>query len=474
MKGLPLHVEHSETMCCAVDANNNLILDSNKQPIRTGAPAGQLSAQDVTTGSDGRATLSYTAPSPVDNADHTTIARILVTPTGTDYAAAQPRSVDIRLVPPGFVPAGPTAAFTYSPATPVPNGAITFDASWSTSQSGTIVSYAWDFGDNSTGTGMTPQHIYRAANNYTVSLIVVDDQGRASIACKQTLVVAPAANPVAQFVFSPTAPNTNQTIFFNAAQSTPGPGRTIVDYAWNFGAATSQHGLTASTAYSLPGTYNVTLVVTDDVGQTGSASQNVAVGLTGPRADFGFSPTSPAPNQAVFFNASASTAGTGRRLVDYAWDFGNGTSQHGATSQTTTTYTAAASYNVILTVTDDIGQTASKSQAVQVAAGTATADFAVSITGNDVVLNNVNIFVDASVSRPSSGQTIASYEWIFGDNTAMETTTTRTRSHAYPNPGMTGAVPPAPKTATYTITLTVTDTNGNKATATKTVTITGF
>ncbi|HYL52504.1 MAG TPA: PKD domain-containing protein, partial [Acidimicrobiia bacterium] len=49
--------------------------------------------------------------------------------------------------------------------------------STSTDADGTIASYAWDFGDGTTGTGATPSHTYATAGTYTVTLTVTDDRG---------------------------------------------------------------------------------------------------------------------------------------------------------------------------------------------------------------------------------------------------------------------------------------------------------
>ena len=67
----------------------------------------------------------------------------------------------------------PTAAFTLHGAAL----AASFDGSGSSDADGTIASYAWDFGDGSTGTGMKPSHTYAAAGDYTVTLTVTDDGG---------------------------------------------------------------------------------------------------------------------------------------------------------------------------------------------------------------------------------------------------------------------------------------------------------
>jgi PKD repeat protein len=66
----------------------------------------------------------------------------------------------------------PVAAFT-SGCTGL---TCSFDASGS-SDDGSIASYSWQFGDNTTGTGQKPSHPYATAGNYTVTLTVTDDQG---------------------------------------------------------------------------------------------------------------------------------------------------------------------------------------------------------------------------------------------------------------------------------------------------------
>ena len=75
---------------------------------------------------------------------------------------------------------GPTAAFTWSPASPVAQDPVSFDGTGSHSNNagGYIIDYQWNFGDTGTGTGASPSHTYAAAGTYTVSLTVKDDVGK--------------------------------------------------------------------------------------------------------------------------------------------------------------------------------------------------------------------------------------------------------------------------------------------------------
>jgi PKD repeat protein len=70
----------------------------------------------------------------------------------------------------------PTATFT-STASGLD---AAFDASGSTDPDGAVVSYAWDFGDGTSGVGPTPGHTYAQAGTYSVTLTVTDDDGGTS------------------------------------------------------------------------------------------------------------------------------------------------------------------------------------------------------------------------------------------------------------------------------------------------------
>lgn len=74
----------------------------------------------------------------------------------------------------------PVAAFTMTPDRGVVPLTVRFDASASRDPDGSIVLYAWDFGDNTTGTGKTVSHTFFEDGDYTVELEVFDNVGISS------------------------------------------------------------------------------------------------------------------------------------------------------------------------------------------------------------------------------------------------------------------------------------------------------
>ncbi|MGH9374035.1 MAG: PKD domain-containing protein [Vicinamibacterales bacterium] len=178
-------------------------------------------------------------------------------------------------------------------------------------------------------------------------------------------VVVPPAGLQPSFTMAPSAPTANQTVLFNAAGSQAPANNPIASYSWNFGDGESASGRTVDHSFDGPGTYVVTLTISDALGRSASTSQSVtaAPGVK-PTADFTFSPTDPLPGRQVHFNASESLPAPGRQIVQYSWDFGDGTSGKGV--QVSHTYPLLGNYTVTLTVIDDAGQRDTDSQELPV------------------------------------------------------------------------------------------------------------
>jgi PKD repeat protein len=229
------------------------------------------------------------------------------------------------------------------------------------------VDYRWTFGDGSTAHGAVVTHTFAHPQTYGVTLTVTNDRG-GSGSLTQAVAVAAGEAPTADFVFSPTSPVVGQLVQFNASASRAAPGRTIVEYIWNWGDGDEDTGMLDEHDYFEAGVYTVTLTVVDDVGQQGTVAKTVTVGSGSPTAAFTVSPQPPvSTGTQLTFNGSASTAVSGASIVSYTWVFGDGTgSGPNAVPAATKTYAVANTYTVTLTVTDSAGRTATVSQAVTI------------------------------------------------------------------------------------------------------------
>jgi PKD repeat protein len=335
---------------------------------------GSLSARNLVTDANGEARLMYTAPALPSgpSVDAGTVVEIGATPLDQfgsgGFGNSLTRFASIRLVPPGIVvpPDGLQPAFTITPSSPTDHQNVLFDASTSTAPSNNpIVSFAWNFGDGSTGSGRTASHSFNTAGTYVVTLTVADQYGRAA-STTQTVDVAGGTGPTASFLTSPASPHIGDNVNFNASASLATAGRTIRSYAWDFGDGTlkTTTGPTTTHDFVTAGVFTVTLVVTDDAGHTGVATSPVTITTDAPTADFTFSQLPPNAAHTMQFNSSGSTAATGRTIASYAWDFGDGGSS--TLASPSHAYAAGASYNVTLSVTDSTGKVGRVTKTVQV------------------------------------------------------------------------------------------------------------
>ena len=112
--------------------------------------------------------------------------------------------------------------------------------------------------------------------------------------------------------------------------STPAPrpdaGDTITDYSWDFGDGTTADTQTTATighSYTTRGAYNVTLTVTNSVGQTDTSTETVRVDVP-PTAAYNPSATVTGPGSTVSFDGTPSAPGPGGTITDYSWNFGDG------------------------------------------------------------------------------------------------------------------------------------------------------
>jgi PKD repeat protein len=340
---------------------------------------GRLSTKSVNTGSDGRATVTYTSPAgaPQGNSDSFSTITIMGIPAGNDFSNAVARSVDIRLRPRGVIlpeAFAPVPRFTFGPTPAIEDQDIRFDASSSiascapdpsdpnnaakcTPGPGNIVSYLWDFGNGRTGNGVKSSTFYQATGTFTVKLTVTNDRGLTNSAT-QPITIGAATAPTADFTVSPVNVGVGERVNVDASASKATAERFLIEYNWTWGDGSTGSGILQNHRYNQAGTYAITLTVADSTGRTGTTTKSVTVG-TGllPTANFTFSPAAPTTGANVFFDATVSTTPPGRTVANYEWNFGDGSPILSGSNEARPShrYNAPGTYTVTLTITDSNG-----------------------------------------------------------------------------------------------------------------------
>ncbi len=224
------------------------------------------------------------------------------------------------------------------------------------------------------------------------------------------------------------------------------PDGSIASYSWNWGDGTTTSGATSSHAYTVAGSYPVTLTVIDNAG-TPTTVSHVLIAERPPNIAPSAAFTVSCNNFDCATNSSGSADPDGV-IAGYLWNWGDGTTSTGADAPHH--YLSPGSRTVTLTVTDDRAATATATRDITITAP-ATTPPAAAFTVTCALLVCT---VDGRASTDPDG-TIAGYSWNWGDGA---TDTGSTMAHTYLTPG------------DYTVTLTVTDNDGGTGTVTHTAT----
>ncbi|PYO39628.1 MAG: hypothetical protein DMD29_08270 [Gemmatimonadetes bacterium] len=163
-------------------------------------------------------------------------------------------------------------------ASGVEGATVAFDGTHSSDPDGDALSYTWDFGDGSSGTGPTPTHRYADNGSYTVKLTVSDGSLSGEATTRAVITnVAPSVGPIT----APIDPlEAGTAVTAGAAFTDPGTLDThtgVID--WGDGstspAAISETNgsgsASGSHAYAAAGVYTLTLTVTDKDGGSGQS-----------------------------------------------------------------------------------------------------------------------------------------------------------------------------------------------------------
>ncbi len=170
---------------------------------------------------------------------------------------------DIRITTPSGPP--PTAGITASALTVCAGQSLIFNDN---STGTNINSYIWSFGAGNPGTANTagPHTVtFNTVGTFNVWHQVTDDNGTSSIQIQIT--VTPCSSPTAAFSISNNTICPGICATFNNNSTTTGP----TTYLWNFpggSPSSSSSSNPGSVCYTTPGTYSVSLTVTNSFGSS--------------------------------------------------------------------------------------------------------------------------------------------------------------------------------------------------------------
>jgi len=195
---------------------------------------------------------------------------------------------------------GPTASFTATPITGAAPLTVTFNASASAYSGHAITAYFWDFGDGTTGTGITTTHTYAptTTRSYNVVLRIIASDNTEDTSTKTVTATVAAAtpgdnDPTASFTTDPNKVTAPQEITANGENSSAVTGRTLKEWIWRFGDGTASqsrmnddpvgHRYVTDRASE---TFTITLIVVDDEDGTDTEQRTVVVENKQPVAGF--------------------------------------------------------------------------------------------------------------------------------------------------------------------------------------------
>ena len=229
----------------------------------------------------------------------------------------------------------------------------TFDA---TASGSAIAHYVWQFNDN-TQSGQPPQnttietssptvsHAFPAAGKYTVALTTIAANGRTAGSAVQTVA---AGLTQAAFSASTSTPTDASPAAFDGSATSHDPNVGISSYSWNFGDGTpAGSGVTTSHTFA-PGSYTVSVAVTDTLGRVSTASQSLTVADLTPTVTF-----SVPSGHALIPVSFTGKATDDEAMSSYKWTFGDGSSASAAA--VSHAFRKQGRYLVTVTATDPHG-----------------------------------------------------------------------------------------------------------------------
>jgi len=136
------------------------------------------------------------------------------------------------------------------------------------------VNWTWDLDNDILKYGQEIYHTYTTPGEYTVKLIIEDNQG-AKKNHAETLLIT-----VAEFNYLPLSPVEIESII-NFIDNSSDKYGAIINWTWNFNDDTISYGKKVNHTYLSPGNYSITLTIRNDKGDLYTYTQRLIVDKKG-------------------------------------------------------------------------------------------------------------------------------------------------------------------------------------------------
>ncbi|MEO0938492.1 MAG: PKD domain-containing protein [Pseudomonadota bacterium] len=271
-----------------------------------------------------------------------------------------------------------------------------------------IVSQSWEFSDGGTATGAEATHTFAEAGEFFITLTTQLAGGNAGcdvIETRRNVIVN--APPMAA-MDAPAAVAVGEAVVFDAGNSADDDGA-LTGFAWDFGDGGMADGVLVAHTFRQPGTYDVTLAVTDDAGVGNSVQRVTQQVVVNPAPAVGLAlrgqvcPASPTPWSV---NAPAGTT------VEWLFDGAPG----GSGPEVTHSFAEPGLYPVTALLDDGTGlANAVRREEVYVRVNSAPT----ALAGPDrIVCPGQEIVFDAGASGDLDGA-LTDYLWTFSDGVEL-------------------------------------------------------
>jgi PKD repeat protein len=303
----------------------------------------------------------------------------------------------------------PTVSISYTPTSPKVGDEVKFTGSVAGAEASKMKNWKWDFGDGTTGTGMTPTHTYTVDGTKAVTLTVTNECDKLYDGYKNITVSKVCSTPVPSASTNTTSPKIGEEVTFTGGVGAADASK-MKKWEWDFGDGTTGTGKETKHTYTTKGAKTIKLTVTNECDALFTTTTYLTVYCSSPTPSASTSSSNPKIGEEVTFTGGVGAADASK-MKKWEWDFGDGTT--GTGKEAKHTYSVKGLKAVKLTVTNECDELFTTTTYLTVYCSSPTPSASTSSSnpkiGEEVTFTGGVGAADASKMK--------NWEWDFGDGT---------------------------------------------------------